>query len=57
MPACAPFLGAVVGVMAYQLLIGYHLEGDIQETKRKEEEEKKEEETFRLSNISSNKDA
>lgn len=36
-PACAPFLGAVVGVVAYQLMIGFHLEAHVEERQRTEE--------------------
>uniref|UniRef100_A0A8C9X3S2 Aquaporin-3 n=1 Tax=Sander lucioperca TaxID=283035 RepID=A0A8C9X3S2_SANLU len=50
-PICAPFLGAVVGVLIYQLMIGYHLEGEVQE-KQKEMEER-----FKLSNMITNEDA
>uniref|UniRef100_A0A8C9X6N7 Aquaporin-3 n=1 Tax=Sander lucioperca TaxID=283035 RepID=A0A8C9X6N7_SANLU len=49
-PICAPFLGAVVGVLIYQLMIGYHLEGEVQE-KQKEMEER-----FKLSNMITNED-
>uniref|UniRef100_UPI0037E9327C aquaporin-3-like n=1 Tax=Semicossyphus pulcher TaxID=241346 RepID=UPI0037E9327C len=38
-PMCAPFLGAVVGVLMYQLMIGYHLEGDMRERQKEEGEE------------------
>ncbi|KAL7376864.1 hypothetical protein ABVT39_017216 [Epinephelus coioides] len=50
-PICAPFLGAVVGVLMYQLMIGYHLEGEVRE-KQKEEEER-----FKLSNMTTEEDA
>lgn len=52
-PICAPFLGAVVGVLMYQLMIGYHLESDAQDQQKKEEEE----ERFKLSSIATNDDA
>lgn len=46
-PICAPFLGAVVGVLMYQLMIGHHLERDVdEEPKKKEERKKDEDETF-----------
>ncbi|XP_035523867.1 aquaporin-3-like [Morone saxatilis] len=51
-PICAPFLGAVVGVLMYQLIIGYHLEREVQEKQKKEEEDR-----FKLSNITTNEDA
>lgn len=53
-PICAPFLGAVVGVLMYQLMIGFHLESDVQDQQKKE---KKEEESFKLSSIATNNDA
>ncbi|XP_029300397.1 aquaporin-3-like [Cottoperca gobio] len=57
-PICAPFLGAVVGVLIYQLMIGYHLEGEVQEKQREEEEdEEEEEERFKRSNMTTNEDA
>ncbi|XP_078127438.1 aquaporin-3-like [Sander vitreus] len=50
-PICAPFFGAVVGVLIYKLMIGYHLEGEVQE-KQKEMEVR-----FKLSNMTTNEDA
>ncbi|KAM9338711.1 aquaporin-3-like [Symphorus nematophorus] len=50
-PICAPFLGAAVGVLMYQLMIGYHLERE-EKDKQKEEEER-----LKLSNITTNEDA
>ncbi|XP_047425063.1 aquaporin-3-like [Mugil cephalus] len=50
-PICAPFLGAVVGVLMYQLMVGYHFEGEVQEEQRKEEER------FKLSSVAANEDA
>ncbi|XP_054468089.1 aquaporin-3-like [Anoplopoma fimbria] len=50
-PICAPFLGAVVGVLIYQLMIGYHLEREVQE-RQKEEEER-----FKLSSMTNNENA
>lgn len=50
-PICAPFLGAVVGVLMYQLMIGHHLEGDVQEKQKEEAVER-----LRLSNITTNED-
>lgn len=49
-PICAPFLGALVGVLMYQLMIGYHLEGGVQEKKKAGER-------FKLSNITTNENA
>ncbi|XP_071322790.1 aquaporin-3-like isoform X2 [Trachinotus anak] len=51
-PICAPFLGAVVGVLTYQLMIGHHLEGEVQEKQKEEEEER-----VKLSNVPTNEDA
>ncbi|KAL3042041.1 hypothetical protein OYC64_020069 [Pagothenia borchgrevinki] len=48
-PLCAPFLGAAVGVLIYQLLIGYHLEGEVQK--------KQEEERSKRSNMTTNEEA
>ncbi|XP_058270870.1 aquaporin-3b [Hemibagrus wyckioides] len=39
-PIFAPFIGAMVGVLVYQLMVGYHLEGESQE--REEAETRKE---------------
>ncbi|KAG7498187.1 aquaporin-3-like [Solea senegalensis] len=50
-PTCVPFLGAMVGVLMYQLMIGHHLEGEVQE-KQKEEEER-----LKLSTVSASEDA
>ncbi|XP_074546345.1 aquaporin-3-like [Halichoeres trimaculatus] len=52
-PLCAPFLGAVVGVLMYQLMMGYHTEGEVQESQKKEEEE---EGRFKLCNTETNED-
>lgn len=51
-PVCAPFVGAIVGVIIYQLMIGYHLEGEAREKQKKEEEER-----FKLSSVTANDDA
>lgn len=53
-PICAPFLGAVVGVLMYQLMIGFNLERDMQE---KQQKKKEEEESFKLSSITTNDEA
>ncbi|XP_075953356.1 aquaporin-3-like [Anarhichas minor] len=50
-PICAPFLGAVVGVLIYQLMVGYHLEGEVKETQKEEEKR------FKLSSMTTNGDA
>ncbi|KAM6975798.1 aquaporin-3-like [Tautogolabrus adspersus] len=54
-PACAPFLGAAVGVLIYQLMIGYHLEGE-GEVQEEQKEEEAEEERLKLSNTANNQD-
>ena len=38
-PLFAPFLGAVVGVVIYQLMVGYNVEGEARIQRRREEEE------------------
>ncbi|KAK0137223.1 Aquaporin-3 [Merluccius polli] len=38
-PLFAPFLGAVVGAAVYQLMVGYNVEGEARNKKRREEEE------------------
>ncbi|XP_070706203.1 aquaporin-3-like [Pempheris klunzingeri] len=48
-PLCAPFLGAVLGVLMYQLMIGHHLEGEVQKKQKKTEEER-----FKLSTVTNN---
>ncbi|KAM9841632.1 aquaporin-3-like [Aulostomus maculatus] len=53
-PICGPFLGAVMGVMMYQLMIGCHLEGEAAEKQMREEEE---EERSKLSNVPTNQEA
>ncbi|XP_034403120.1 aquaporin-3-like [Cyclopterus lumpus] len=52
-PICAPFLGAVVSVLCYQLMIGYHLEGEV----KKKQEEEEEEERLKHSSTTTNEDA
>ncbi|CAB1332633.1 unnamed protein product [Coregonus sp. 'balchen'] len=49
-PIFAPFIGAVVGVMVYQLMVGYHVEGEARE-KREEEEKEEQEEMLKLSSL------
>ncbi|XP_076020081.1 aquaporin-3-like [Genypterus blacodes] len=50
-PICAPFVGAVVGAVIYQLMIGYHLEGEAREKQKNEEEER-----FKLATVTANED-
>ncbi|KAJ8414952.1 hypothetical protein AAFF_G00024750 [Aldrovandia affinis] len=47
-PIFAPFLGAIVGVLVYQLMVGFHVEGEA-----REKEEEQEEERIKLSNVTS----
>lgn len=58
MPICAPFLGAVVGVLMYQLMIGYHLERDMhKEPEKKVERKEDEEDTFKFSGMANDNNA
>uniref|UniRef100_A0A3P8YNU0 Aquaporin-3 n=1 Tax=Esox lucius TaxID=8010 RepID=A0A3P8YNU0_ESOLU len=41
-PIFAPFLGSSIGVMVYQLMVGYHQEGEVRDRKSKELEERDE---------------
>ncbi|KTG46483.1 hypothetical protein cypCar_00004124 [Cyprinus carpio] len=49
-PIFAPFIGALLGVMVYQLMVGYHVEGEARDKRETEEKEKKE--RFSLSAVS-----
>ncbi|XP_060746632.1 aquaporin-3b [Tachysurus vachellii] len=40
-PIFAPFIGALVGVLVYQLMVGYHLEGEAQEREEAEAHKEK----------------
>lgn len=42
MPIFAPFIGAMFGVMVYQLMVGYHVEGEARDKRQAEEREEKE---------------
>ncbi|XP_029622556.1 aquaporin-3-like [Salmo trutta] len=55
-PIFAPFIGAVVGMMVYQLMLGYHVEGKARE-KREEEEKEEQEEMLKLSSLSTKESA
>lgn len=48
-PIFAPFIGAIIGTMIYQLMVGFHVEGEV----REREENKNKEENLQL-NINSN---
>ncbi|XP_073680208.1 aquaporin-3b [Garra rufa] len=41
-PVFAPFIGAVFGVIVYQLMVGYHVEGEARDKRQAEEREVKE---------------
>lgn len=47
-PIFAPFLGAIIGVMIYQVMVGFHVEGEARDQK-----ERMEEESVRLTNVNS----
>lgn len=46
-PIFAPFLGTIIGVMIYQLMVGFHVEGEARD------KETAAQENVRLTNISS----
>ncbi|GLD68242.1 aquaporin-3-like protein [Lates japonicus] len=47
-PIFAPFLGTIIGVMIYQLMVGFHVEGEVRDR------ESSEEENVRLTNVNTN---
>lgn len=49
-PIIAPFIGAVIGVMVYQLMVGFHVEGEARDRKTP----KPENERVRLTNVATN---
>lgn len=51
MPVFAPFLGTIIGVMIYQLMVGFHVEGEARD--RKDEEQ----ENVRLTNVATNENS
>lgn len=51
-PIFAPFIGTLIGVMVYQLMVGFHVEGEIRDQK-----EGTEQENVRLTNVHSNNDS
>lgn len=51
-PVFAPFLGTIVGVIIYQLMVGFHVEGEVRDRK-----ERTEHENVRLTNVTSNDNA
>ncbi|XP_054612178.1 aquaporin-3-like [Dunckerocampus dactyliophorus] len=54
-PIGGPFVGAMVAVIVYQLMIGYHLSGDASHKRKKKQEDK--EERLTLPNIRANEEA
>uniref|UniRef100_A0A8C8CJJ6 Aquaporin-3 n=1 Tax=Oncorhynchus tshawytscha TaxID=74940 RepID=A0A8C8CJJ6_ONCTS len=55
-PIFAPFIGAVVGMTVYQLMVGSHVEGEARE-KREEEEKEEQEEMLKLSTFTTKESA
>lgn len=51
MPTFAPFLGTIIGVVIYQLMVGFHVEGEARDQKSREEE------NLHLTNVSANENA
>uniref|UniRef100_A0A8C7TXB1 Aquaporin 3b n=1 Tax=Oncorhynchus mykiss TaxID=8022 RepID=A0A8C7TXB1_ONCMY len=49
-PIFAPFIGVVVGMTVYQLMVGYHVEGEAREN-REEEEKEEQEEMLKMSSL------
>ncbi|XP_072244225.1 aquaporin-3-like [Leuresthes tenuis] len=48
-PIFAPFLGTIIGVIIYQMMVGFHVEGEVRDKRQKTEEE-----SIRLTNENSN---
>ncbi|XP_038125784.1 aquaporin-3a [Cyprinodon tularosa] len=38
-PLCAPFLGAIIGTMIYQVMVGFHIEGEFRDRQEAKEQE------------------
>lgn len=51
MPIFAPFIGAIVGVMVYQLMVGFHVEGEARDRRAAIEE------TVKLNDVTTSKEA
>lgn len=49
-PIIAPFIGTIIGVMIYQLMVGFHVEGEARDRKKMQEEE----ENVRLTSVNTN---
>ena len=48
MPIFAPFLGTIIGVMIYQMMVGFHVEGEVRDRNSKEQE------NVRLTSVAAN---
>uniref|UniRef100_A0A8D3C1I6 Aquaporin-3 n=1 Tax=Scophthalmus maximus TaxID=52904 RepID=A0A8D3C1I6_SCOMX len=48
-PIFAPFLGTIIGVVIYQMMVGYHQEGEV-----RDQSERDEQENVRLTNVNTN---
>lgn len=51
MPVFAPFLGTIIGVIIYQLMVGFHVEGEERDRKNRAGAEP---ENVRLTNVAAN---
>ncbi|XP_076016008.1 aquaporin-3a [Genypterus blacodes] len=49
-PVFAPFLGTIIGVVIYQLMVGFHVEGEVRDRKEAQQDN----ERVRLTNVTSN---
>ncbi|KAF7651431.1 hypothetical protein LDENG_00111280 [Lucifuga dentata] len=49
-PIFAPFLGTIIGVAIYQLMVGFHVEGEVRDPMSREQEN----ERVRLTNVTTN---
>jgi len=49
-PIFAPFLGTIIGVMVYQMMVGFHMEGDARDKREAEQQN----ERVRLTSITTN---
>ncbi|XP_072289386.1 aquaporin-3a [Eucyclogobius newberryi] len=51
-PTFAPFVGTVIGVIVYQMMVGFHVEGEVRDRKVADQEN----ERVRLTNVATNND-
>lgn len=51
MPTFAPFIGAVIGAMIYQLMVGFHVEGEVRDRDAMEQE------NMRLTSVAANENS